>query len=447
MYVALTRARYQVVAWWGRADQCRHSPLGRLLMCRDAGSGAVRDAFSSEPKDKDIRAALATLLARTPPELIAVEEAGDGSTPSMAFGSVSAAGPPHMALEAARFERVLDVRWRRASYTSITAAAHYPTISSDDVGSEPENPGIADEPPGPDGQGSPLDSTGAGIPMPDGFAISPLAGTPGGRAVGTLVHALLEEVDFRAPDLPAELEAAIRPRGAWVAGGVVGDLGALRDGLAAALTTPLGPLLPGLSLRDIGRRDRVDELGFELPLAGGDLAVGQVSTADIATLLAEHLPGGGRLAGYADRLLDPLLATVLRGYLTGSLDLVFRRSGDDGTPRWYVADYKTNWLGEDGGPLTAWHYRPAALDAEMQRRHYPLQAVLYLVALHRYLRWRLPGYAPDLHLGGVLYLFLRGMIGPGTPVIDEQPCGVFWWAPPADLIVGLSDLFGAGRPA
>jgi exodeoxyribonuclease V beta subunit len=57
----------------------------------------------------------------------------------------------------------------------------------------------------------------------------------------------------------------------------------------------------------------------------------------------------------------------------------------------------------------------------------------------------LPGYSPDAHLGGVLYLFLRGMTGPETPVIDGQSCGVFSWAPPAELIVGLSDLFGTGR--
>ena len=42
----------------------------------------------------------------------------------------------------------------------------------------------------------------------------------------------------------------------------------------------------------------------------------------------------------------------------------------------------------------------------MSRAHYGLQALLYTVALHRYLRWRLPGYAPDRHLAGVLYLFV-----------------------------------------
>ena len=74
------------------------------------------------------------------------------------------------------------------------------------------------------------------------------------------------------------------------------------------------------------------------------------------------------------------------------------------------------------------------------RSHYPLQALLYAVALHRYLRWRQPGYDPQVHLGGVRYLFVRGMVGPQTPA----GCGVFDWDPPPALVVELSDLL-AGR--
>ena len=62
------------------------------------------------------------------------------------------------------------------------------------------------------------------------------------------------------------------------------------------------------------------------------------------------------------------------------------------------------------------------------------------IVLHRYLRWRLPGYHPDQHLGGVLYLFLRGMCGPETPVVDGHVAGVFDWSPPAALVTELSDL-------
>ena len=75
----------------------------------------------------------------------------------------------------------------------------------------------------------------------------------------------------------------------------------------------------------------------------------------------------------------------------------------------------------------------------MERGHYGLQALLYTVALHRYLRWRLAGYDPERHLGGVLYLFLRGMTGPDTPVVDGARCGVFAWRPRAALVEALSD--------
>ncbi len=60
--------------------------------------------------------------------------------------------------------------------------------------------------------------------------------------------------------------------------------------------------------------------------------------------------------------------------------------------RYLVADYKTNRLGAPGEELTAWHYRSEAVEDEMAAAHYPLQALLYSVALHRYLRWRVPDY-------------------------------------------------------
>jgi exodeoxyribonuclease V beta subunit len=83
----------------------------------------------------------------------------------------------------------------------------------------------------------------------------------------------------------------------------------------------------------------------------------------------------------------------------------------------------------------------------MLHSDYPLQALLYSVVLHRFLRWRQPNYVPEQRLGGVLYLFVRGMCGPHTPVVDGHPAGVFSWRPPAPLITELSDLLDAGRAA
>jgi exodeoxyribonuclease V beta subunit len=80
----------------------------------------------------------------------------------------------------------------------------------------------------------------------------------------------------------------------------------------------------------------------------------------------------------------------------------------------------------------------------MYRAHYPLQALLYSVALHRYLRWRLPAYDPTKQFAGVLYLFVRGMSSPHFPKVGSQPCGVWGWRPPAMLVEALSDLFEQG---
>jgi exodeoxyribonuclease V beta subunit len=264
---------------------------------------------------------------------------------------------------------------------------------------------------------------------------------PSGVDIGTFVHRVLEATDFAAGDLDAELArriAAVHLRRPIA----LGDPVAVAAGLRAALETPLGPLLGGVRLRDVTPADRLDELTFELPLAGGDAPAGRLEPAAIGALLRAHLAPGDPLRGYAERLDDPELRHGVRGYLNGSLDLVVRL-GD----AFAIVDYKTNRLAAPGEPLTAWHHRPAALGAEMERAHYGLQALLYTAALHRYLRWRLPAYDPERHLAGVAYLFLRGMTGPDTPTVGGAPCGVFAWKPPGALVEALSDLLDRGGVA
>jgi len=250
-------------------------------------------------------------------------------------------------------------------------------------------------------------------------------------------------VDFTDADLEEELLGAIESEQARH-GSSVGETAVVVAGLLAALRTPLGPLVDGARLCDVGRDDRLDELGFEFPVAGGDSPDRvAVTVSAVADVLERHVQPGGPLVGYAERLADPMLERELRGYLSGSIDLVLRqRSG--GVERYLVVDYKSNRLAPREETIRAWHYRPEAMDAEMQRSHYPLQALLYSVALHRYLRWRVPHYDPDQHLGGVLYLFLRGMLGSETPTVGGVPTGVFSWRPPPRLVEDLSDLLDAG---
>ena len=405
LYVALTRAMCQVIAWWAPSAVTAAAPLHRLLFGRTDGDPEPV-ARPTVPEDAP---ALARLTAWAWPEEISLEPVG---AIAVKRWEQSAEQTPRLA--AARFTRRLDMTWRRTSYSALTSTVH----ETPRVGSEPEQPERTDEPAEP----LPLDGALDGPP-------SPMNDLPAGAAFGTLVHEVLEVVDTCADDLAGEL--LLRCRQAVARRLSTVDPGALAQALLPVLRTPLDA---GRSLADIAPTDRLAELDFELPLSGGDTpAAVQAQLKDIAALLRERLPVDDVLAPYAD-LLEPVEAPPLRGYLSGSIDAVLRLPG----PSYVVVDYKTNRLGR--GQLTALHYTREAMAAEMLRAHYPLQALLYAVALHRFLRWRQPGYDPGRHLGGVQYLFLRGMVGPQTP----SGCGVFDWKPPAGLVTGLSDLL-AGR--
>jgi exodeoxyribonuclease V beta subunit len=422
-YVALTRAKLQAVVWWAGAWDSQHSPLGRLLLCRDEQGNVASDGGSSIPADRTVLARLDQLVEQAP-GCIGIERA----VTAQHRGFVPPTEQPG-SLAAARFDRQLDLRWRRTSYTDLTAAAHDQRL----VASEPEETIVSDEP----SAAIPVPGVGApagGLDLP-----SPMGGLPVGVQFGTFVHRVLEATDFDAPDVEYALtEQVARVRGRRRVD--VGDTEHVVAALRAAIETPLGPAVDDVRLRDVARSDRLDELAFELPLVGGDAPNGLVTLRAIADALRAQPEPSDFLVGYANRLEDPALRSSVRGFLTGSIDLVLRLPG----PRFAIVDYKTNWLGALDEELMIGHYQPAALAAEMIRSHYALQALLYSVALHRYLRWRLPGYDPDQHLAGVLYLFVRGMAGQDTPVLDSSRCGVFTWRPPGALIADCSDVLDRG---
>ncbi|TFV61576.1 exodeoxyribonuclease V subunit beta [Mycobacterium sp. PS03-16] len=424
-YVALTRAQSQVVAWWAPSYDEPNGGLSRLLRGRQPGEVVVPDRCDP-PKIDDADAMTA---------LRAWETAGGPVLEESVLEEAAALPPaaPPGTLAVRHFHRKIDTTWRRTSYSGLIRAAEAGT-------------GVASE-----SEVAELDDEVADVPVSEAADTgpevadvpSPMAALPTGAKFGSLVHAVLEHADPFAPDFAVELERRIDEHAVWWPVDVAAD--ALAEALLPMHDTPLGPLAPGLTLRQIGLQDRLRELDFEFPLAGGDVrgAAPAITLADVGRLLEQHLPADDPMAVYADRLTDRSLGVQsLRGYLTGSIDAVLRVNG-----RYLVVDYKTNWLGEPEKPLTAADYlRPRLVEA-MLHSDYPLQALLYCVVLHRFLRWRQPGYRPEDHLGGVAYLFVRGMCGPATPVVDGHPAGVFGWRPPASLTVAISDLLDAGAAA
>ncbi|WP_107773098.1 UvrD-helicase domain-containing protein [Nocardioides sediminis] len=431
LYVALTRAQSQVVAWYAPAAlNAPASPLHRLLFGRRPGMADVPDEQAVVTDDRVV-------------EILGHWRTAGGPQPELADCPAPDPSPIERSrdeLAARVFTRRVDTDWRRTSYSSLSAAAAAPHGSDRSLSEPEELSELEDE----DDLGpadleavadDPTDLALAAVP-------SPMAGLPVGATFGSLVHAVLEHADPAAADFRAELLAHIAEQRVWWP--VDLDAEELADALVAVCSSPLGPLASDVTLLDVAAADRLTELDFELPLAGGDDAsypARDVRLGHLAPLLRRHLPDGDPVRSYAD-VLDGdrgLSDQLLTGYLTGSIDLVLR-VGVGGRTRYLTADYKTNWLGDLAAPLTAHDYRPAVLDEAMGHSDYPLQALLYVVVLHRYLRWRLPGYDPAVHLGGVLYLYLRGMCGPDTPRVGDAPCGVFSWQPPVALVEELSDL-------
>lgn len=227
---------------------------------------------------------------------------------------------------------------------------------------------------------------------------------PRGAAPGTFLHSLFEELDFTQPV----------PEG-WMAEKL--QLSGFDAQWAPVLTDWLGGVLktrlpgPDIALNQLAARDKQVEMAFYLPIA-------QLLTAErLDALIRQYDPLS------ADT--PPLDFRQVRGMLKGFIDLVFRHEG-----RYYLLDYKSNWLGEDREDYT----RPA-MEQAMRAHRYDLQYQLYSLALHRYLRHRLADYDYDRHFGGVIYLFLRGMDG------QEGGQGIFTTRPVRPLIDGLDQLF------
>lgn len=428
-YVALTRAENAAIVWGGVVDQLGQSPLAALLAPHSqapSGRSSIEIAarFDGQPVlARDTARALAT------PNRIAFSEI-ESLTPT---GSSPPPAPDLPAFSASTYEREPFTRaWRRLSFTALTRHAHGPTAPVADYDE------VDDAVPA-EGPGAP--------PRPDQVA---LASFPRGREAGIYVHSVLENLDFEscAPaahtQLP-DLESLLSQLGSRLGLTEPQALTTLERALPSIVDTPLGEGFAGARLRDISAGDRLDELEFDLPVAGGyrwHEGRGGLTGAAFARVLApavQDLPGGASWIESLSRVQPETVA----GFLTGSIDLVARISTSQG-PRWFVADYKTNRLsspapGHPAGTSTQADYRPARLRGAMFEHHYLLQASLYLVGLHRYLRHRLgPSYRYPEQILGAAYLFVRGMNG-------EPGEGVYGFHPPASVILALSDLLDGGE--
>ena len=221
-----------------------------------------------------------------------------------------------------------------------------------------------------------------------------------GPQAGTFLHGLLEwagRQGFAAVSadralLAAQVRRRLQRVPAWQPWE---DM--LTGWLLQVLTQPLHSAVLPVSLPVLADLQQYQvEMGFMLAVNGIDLP-------GLDTWVrANTLDGAPRPA---------LLPGQLNGMLKGFIDLVFVHEG-----RYFVLDYKSNWLGSTDAA-----YRPETMAAAVLAHRYELQYLFYVLALHRLLKVRLPDYDYDRHVGGALYLFLRGMSAPSGGVFAARP--------------------------
>ncbi len=393
LYVALTRAELRTYLPWGPVGWpagSASSPFAWLVHGRDVTARAIEetgeavflDRTAGEEIDHDL-AELAARAGKAAVRVLPAPEAQDSAGPPAPVTPASSGPEAAPAVQTRPFRGAVRQHWRVTSYSQLAGGGG----GVRDRDADPRQ-AVEGEPP----PAAPAD----------------VHALPRGARLGNLLHLLLERLGPRIPDRTAAAEAVARlaPRFGLEAA----HHGLIAEWLVRVSTTPLPT---GFRLADLAPGHWLTELPFHFGACGLDLEA-------LDRLLRRH--------GVAP-LPRPLPFGAMTGLFAGQIDLVFRHEG-----RWYLADYKTTWLGPDAAA-----YAPERLGEAMRRHRYDLQCLIYAVALHRYLVRRVPEYRPGRDFGGALYLFLRGMDGP-----DGDGRGAHLVQPAPALVEALDRLLQGG---
>ncbi len=235
-------------------------------------------------------------------------------------------------------------------------------------------------------------------------------------AYGDFLHRLLEELDFQSADaknpqreeilfafiknrllsnaIETDDSTAINSEEKGNENISKSSVDAHAEALAEMVTDVMNVKgIPGLE------NFQLSQLGPDQKLSEMDFILSNPAASENTSRLT------GRQLGQALHRLDSqyeglnLSDDQINGYLIGAIDLIFFAEG-----RFWVIDWKSNFLTENPS-----NYTKTLLDQAMNKKHYKLQYLLYLVVLKRYLETRFK--RDDVYdlIGGAAYFFLRGI--------------------------------------
>lgn len=397
LYVALTRAKYLCVLCAGKIESRNSRPETSSLAYLFHATDETR--MSDDPVNR-LAEEVSALTAQDMQNHLKALQKKEGKAISVAQmpeqKSAVAYVPVHddgNLLSSRKFSGVISSDWRVASFTSFASheASAIELPDRDEINAENQASGLTD----------------AEVPRETSIFTFPR-----GAQAGIFFHEIFENLDFsgKFPEavgalVEKELEKYNYDK-KWQAH--------VCNMVQNVINTPMSSSEGTFSLAGIRPGSWISELEFFFPL--------KFITSD---LLSACLRKRGALYEAADmaKICAFLNFKPVRGMVRGFMDLVFEHNG-----KYYLVDWKSNHLGyrvED--------YRREAIKKEMERNLYPIQYLLYTLALNRYLSMRVKNYDYATHFGGVIYVFLRGV-----SFERGEEFGYFRDIPPVEMIDELT---------
>ncbi len=266
---------------------------------------------------------------------------------------------------------------------------------------------------------------------------NPLSDFPKGTIAGTCLHKIIERFDFQNDNADKLLDLIIEELNFFKIDASLALK--VREGILRIINVSLGRKLLNKKLIDISSDYFLKELKYNLTLSYSGK---NINSNDISKcfLLDQELEFG---ESYSNKIND--LEILNKGFHSGCIDCVVPIGNKLEDSKWWVIDWKSNFIsGRENNVCLPGNYNYENMREEMIKHHYPLQSHLYLLALHRLLKWRLKNYEPNLHLGGYVYLFLKGL--PEIKLFEKSvekdiAPGVFIGQAPINRINYLDKLF------
>ncbi len=382
LYVAVTRAEKRCYILSTAFDHFDKSPLGKTL--KWTAETDIATSLGQLALDHPNEIALEVLEDYASPEPLAQQMLANEQTATLGAQA-----------EVARFNGKIERDWWLSSFSALSKNLRHNGVSAPDR--DNQELVINNE----------LDhSANLIVAKPTALRFS----LTKGAQTGNLLHDILEQTDFSAPDWQKSCHWPLVKYGLANLSEQENGPELLIEWLEEILHTPLevADSSSNFSLATLELTDTLRETEFYYPM-------NSASSSRLTQLLTAHRNSdknalGKSNASHTHRVHLPSYQQ-LKGMMHGFIDLIFKADG-----KYYVCDYKSSHLGDDYSD-----YNDVAMRENIEKNHYDLQYLIYALALHRHLKYALADYDPAEHFGGIYYLYLRGM----SNQQQHLGCGVY----------------------